>query len=318
MNDGCGPSDLKSRSASGLRRRHKTSRRKNNKTIKQKIERYPHDSIRIARGSAPQFTGALRRIMGPAQTRYRAGKRWPLHDGNIGVRLTDEGVILIDDKFPQDFEEIQSLVASVSALPVRYVINTHHHGDHSGSNAGFLEVAEIVAHKNARDNMLRGNQEGLPRLVYTNSTAIYLGGVEVQAFHLGTGHTNGDSVVYFPDLKTIHGGDLLHTTAPFLDYANGGSSRGWVSTLNAMLALDFDTAIPGHGGIMNRRDILNFRNQMESVRQRMAELIRAGVSADEASEQIKDPGLSWTQAEDGLFMRRSVPGFYAEIAAELE
>ena len=139
--------------------------------------------------------------------------------GNIGVRLTDEGVILIDDKFPQDFEEIQSLVASVSALPVRYVINTHHHGDHSGSNAGFLEVAEIVAHKNARDNMLRGNQEGLPRLVYTDSTAIYLGGVEVQAFHLGTGHTNGDSVVYFPDLKTIHGGDLLHTTAPFLDYA---------------------------------------------------------------------------------------------------
>ena len=85
-----------------------------------------------------------------------------------------------------------------------------------------------------------------------------------------------------------------------------------------MLALDFDTAIPGHGGIMNRRDILNFRNQMESVRQRMAELIRAGVSADEASEQIKDPGLSWTQAEDGLFMRRSVPGFYAEIAAELD
>ena len=68
---------------------------------------------------------------------------------------------------------------------------------------------------------------------------------------------------------------------------------------------------------MNRRDILNFRNQMESVRQRMAELIRAGVSADEASK-IKDPGLSWTQAEDGLFMRRSVPGFYAEIAAELE
>ncbi|MEC8356398.1 MAG: MBL fold metallo-hydrolase [Pseudomonadota bacterium] len=238
--------------------------------------------------------------------------------GNIGVRLTDEGVILIDDKFPQDFEEIQSLIASVSALPVRYVINTHHHGDHSGSNAGFLEVAEIVAHKNARDNMLRGNQEGMPRLVYTDSTAIYLGGVEVQAFHLGTGHTNGDSVVYFPDLKTIHGGDLLHTTAPFLDYANGGSSRGWVSTLNAMLALDFDTAIPGHGGIMNRRDILNFRNQMESVRQRMAELIRAGVSADEASEQIKDPGLSWTQAGDGLFMRRSVPGFYAEVAAELE
>ena len=201
------------------------------KTIKTRKKEVPPDSI-VLRGALLLSLLVPCAAFGPAQTRYRAGKRWPLHDHRtgrqIGVRLTDEGVILIDDKFPQDFEEIQSLVASVSALPVRYVINTHHHGDHSGSNAGFLEVAEIVAHKNARDNMLRGNQEGLPRLVYTDSTAIYLGGVEVQAFHLGTGHTNGDSVVYFPDLKTIHGGDLLHTTAPFLDYANGGSSRGWV------------------------------------------------------------------------------------------
>jgi cyclase len=238
--------------------------------------------------------------------------------GNIGVRLTDEGVILIDDKFPQDFEEIQSLVASVSELPVRYVINTHHHGDHSGSNAGFLEVAEIIAHKNARDNMIRGNQEGPPRLIYTESTAVFLGGVEVQAFHMGAGHTNGDTVVYFPDLKTIHGGDLLHTTAPFMDYANGGSSRGWVETLNNMLTLDFDTAIPGHGGLMDRRGILAFRNQMEAVRMRMADLIRNGVSADDASERLKDPALSWTQAESGLFMSRSIPGFYQEIAAEVQ
>ena len=238
--------------------------------------------------------------------------------GNIGVRLTDEGVILIDDKFPQDFDEIQSLVASVSELPVRYVINTHHHGDHSGSNAGFLEVAEIIAHKNARDNMIRGNQEGAPRLIYTENTAVFLGGVEVQAFHMGTGHTNGDTVVYFPDLKTIHGGDLLHTTAPFMDYANGGSSRGWVETLNNMLTLDFDTAIPGHGGLMDRRGILAFRNQMEAVRMRMADLIRNGVSADDAAERLKDPALSWTQAESGLFMSRSIPGFYQEIAAEVQ
>jgi glyoxylase-like metal-dependent hydrolase (beta-lactamase superfamily II) len=238
--------------------------------------------------------------------------------GNIGVRLTNEGVILIDDKFPQDFDEIQSLVASVSELPVRYVINTYHHGDHSGSNVGFLEVAEIIAHKNARDNMIRGNQEGPPRLIYTESTAVFLGGVEVQAFHMGTGHTNGDTVVYFPELKTIHGGDLLHTTAPFMDYANGGSSGGWVETLNNMLTLDFDTAIPGHGGLMDRRGILAFRNQMEAVRMRMADLIRNGVSADDAAERLTDPALSWTQAESGLFMSRSIPGFYQEIAAEVQ
>ena len=237
--------------------------------------------------------------------------------GNIGVRVTVEGVILIDDKYPQDFDEIQSLVATVSDLPVKYVINTHHHGDHSGSNASFLQVADVIAHKNARDNMLRGDQDGPPRLIYTDQTSVFLGGAEVRAYYMGRGHTNGDSVVYFPDLKTVHGGDLLHGTAPFIDYANGGSSRGWVGTMNNILSLDWNTAIPGHGEVMDRRTVLNFRNQMEAVRIRMAELIRQGLDADDAPEAIKDPDLSWTQAEGGLFMNRSIPGFYEEIAAEL-
>ena len=237
--------------------------------------------------------------------------------GNIGVRVTAEGVILIDDKYPQDFDEIQSLVATVSDLPVRYVINTHHHGDHSGSNASFLQVADVIAHKNARDNMIRGDQDGLPGLIYTDQTSVFLGGAEVRAYYMGRGHTNGDSVVYFPDLKTVHGGDLLHGTAPFIDYANGGSSRGWVNTMNNILSLDWNTAIPGHGEVMGRRDVLNFRNQMEAVRIRMAELVRQGLVAGDASEAIKDPNLSWTQAENGLFMNRSIPGFYEEIAGEL-
>lgn len=237
--------------------------------------------------------------------------------GNIGVRLTPEGVILIDNKFPQDFEEIQSLVAEVTDLPVRYVINTHHHGDHSGSNPGFLQFAEVIAHKNARANMLRGNQEGLPRIIYTDETAVSLGGIEVRVYHMGSGHTNGDSVVYFPDLKTIHGGDLLHGIAPFIDYGNGGSSREWVRTVNNILTLDFNTAIPGHGEIMNRRDVLNFRNQMEAIRARMTSLIRDGVDIGDVSNQIIDPDLSWTQIEDGLFMQRSIPGFFNEILEEI-
>ena len=237
--------------------------------------------------------------------------------GNVGVRVTTEGVILIDDKFPQDFEEIQQLVAQVSDLPVRYVINTHHHGDHSGGNVGYINIAEVVAHQNARDNMLRGNQEAPPRMVFSDQTAVYLGGVEVRAFYMGTGHTNGDAVVYFPDLDTVHGGDLLHGTAPFIDYANGGSSRGWVATLNNILALDFDTAIPGHGAVMTRDDIIAFRNQMEAVRSHMAELIRGGMTRSEAPVRIRSEALSWTMADNGLFMQRSIPGFYDEISAEL-
>lgn len=237
--------------------------------------------------------------------------------GNVGVRVTSEGVILVDDKYPQNFEEIQRLVARVSDLPVRYVINTHNHGDHTGGNASFLPIAEVIAHKNARDNMIRGNQDGPPRIVFTDQTSVYLGGVEVRAYYMGTGHTNGDAVIYYPDLRTVQGGDLLHGLAPFIDYSNGGSSRGWVSTLHNMLKLDFDTAIPGHGEVMTRDDVVAFRNQMEAVRGRMAELIRGGLRADQAADRIKTTDLSWTMAETGLFMTRSIPGFYDEIAEEV-
>lgn len=237
--------------------------------------------------------------------------------GNVGVRVTSEGVILVDDKYPQNFEEIQRLVSRVSDLPVRYVINTHNHGDHTGGNGSFLPIAEVIAHKNARENMVRGDQPGLPRLVFTDETSVFLGGVEVRAYYMGTGHTDGDAVVYYPDLRTVQGGDLLHGTAPFIDYSNGGSSRGWVSTLNEMLELDFDTAIPGHGDVMTRADVISFRNQMESVRARMASLIRDGLMRDDAGASIVTPELSWTMAADGLFMTRSIPGFYDEIAAEV-
>ena len=152
--------------------------------------------------------------------------------------------------------------------------------------------------------------------VYTDQTALHLGGVEVRAHHLGRGHTNGDSVVYFPDLETIHTGDLLHGTAPFIDYANGGSSKAWVNTIDSMLELDFDTAIPGHGGVMTRSEIEAFRDQFVLVRERMAELIASGMEKDESATRIVTDTLSWTTATDGLFMRRSIPGFYDEIAAE--
>ncbi len=236
--------------------------------------------------------------------------------GNVGVRVTSEGVILIDDKFPRNVDGIREQVRSVTNQPIRYVVNTHHHGDHAGGNPGFIDEAEIVAHENARANMIRGGQEAPPRIVYADRTGIHLGGAEVQAHYFGRGHTNGDSVVYFPDLRTIHGGDLLHGTAPFIDYANGGSSKEWLGVIDGMLSLDFDTAIPGHGSVMTRADVEAFRDQFVAVRERMHTLIEGGLQKGDAEARIVTPELSWTQAENGLFMRRSIPGFYDEIAAE--
>ena len=236
--------------------------------------------------------------------------------GNVGVRVTSEGVILSDDKFPRNVDAIEARVAEVTDQPVRYIINTHHHGDHAGGNVGFIDSAEVIAHENARANMIRNAQDAPPRVVYADRTAVHLGGVEVQAHHFGQGHTDGDSVVYYPDLRTVHGGDLLHGTAPFIDYANGGSSKAWVTTLDGILSLDFDTAIPGHGGIMTRADVEAFREQFLAVRARMRELIDGGLSRDDAPAEIVTPELSWTTAENGLFMRRSIPGFYDEVAAE--
>jgi glyoxylase-like metal-dependent hydrolase (beta-lactamase superfamily II) len=236
--------------------------------------------------------------------------------GNVGVRVTSDGVILIDNKFPRNFEAIQERVREVTSEPVKYVINTHHHGDHAGGNVEYIKIAEVIAHQNARDNMIKNEQDGPPRIVFTKETAIHLGDTEVRAYHFGRGHTDGDSIVYFPDLQTIHGGDLLHGTAPFIDYANGGSSRDWITTLDGALDLDFDTAIPGHGELMTKADVRAFRDQFVSVRQHMTALIRAGVTKDTVATQIPTNELSWTMAPDGLFMRRSLPGFYDEMAAE--
>ena len=236
--------------------------------------------------------------------------------GNVGVRVTGEGVILVDNKFARNHDEIMARVRDVTDQPITYVIGTHHHGDHMGGNPLFATHADIIGHQNNRANMVRGDQPAPPNIVFSDETSVFLGDVEVRAYHFGPGHTNGDAIVYFPDLRTIHGGDLLHGIAPFIDYGNGGSSRAWISTLDAALELDWDTAIPGHGDVMTRRDVQAFRDQMVSVRQRMSQLISDGVTRDQAAQRIQTSELSWTMAADGLFMRRSIPGFYDEVAAE--
>jgi cyclase len=221
--------------------------------------------------------------------------------GNVAVRVTSDGAIIVDDRLPPQSGEIAGKVKSVTSQRIKYVLGTHHHGDHSGGNPEFIDVAEIIAHRNARANMVKGKQPAPPRIVFTDQTAVFLGGVEVQALHLGRGHTNGDAVIYFPDLRTVHTGDLVvwgkrtdgSLLTPFVDRANGGSLVEWITTLEKVLQLDFDTAIPGHGPVLTKDDVRSFRDRLITVRQRMTDLARSGVRKDELAAKLRTGDLNW-------------------------
>ena len=224
--------------------------------------------------------------------------------GNVAVRVTDDGVIIVDDKFPYSFDFITEQVRSVTDQPIKYVLNTHHHGDHAGSNPDFMRSAEVIAHKNARTNIIRNNLAGAPRVIFADETAVFLGGAEVQMFHFGRGHTNGDAVAYFPDLRTAHTGDLFvygqrldgSTLSPFWDFGNGGSVLEWPATLTRLLALDFDNVIPGHGPVLTKAEVRTFRGKLETVIDRVRAEIAAGATRDDIASRVDTTDLDWPLA----------------------
>lgn len=236
--------------------------------------------------------------------------------GNVAVYLTDEGVILVDDKFERDYEPIMAHVRSLTSKPVKYVLSTHYHADHSGGNAGFLPSAEIISTANARSAILEHKQTNAPpgvapaRVVFTAEAGVFLGGREVRARYCGRGHTNGDAVIYFPELRTLHTGDLMAGTTPLIDYAGGGSIVEWTKTLDEAMKLDFDTVIPGHGAVTNRAGLLAYRNHVEKLRTRAAGLIREGRSQQDIAK-VMTAEFGW--APGSMQMQWGLPGMMREL-----
>ena len=238
--------------------------------------------------------------------------------GNVAVYITDEGVILIDDKFDRDHQNIVDSVKTVTSQPIKYVINTHYHQDHSGGNAQFLPTAEILSTAMARTNIVEHKQQGNvqpppvspARITFTTEADVNLGGKEVRAIYMGRGHTNGDAVIYFPALRVLHTGDLMAGTSPLIDYNGGGSVVEWTKTLDNALKLDFDTVIPGHGAITDKAGLKTYRDNVEKMRNRVSGLIHEGKGQAEVAK-FMETEYKW--AANSLQQQWSVPGMFQEL-----
>ena len=237
--------------------------------------------------------------------------------GNVAVYITGQGCILVDDKYDRDYDNIVAQVKSVTTQPVKYIISTHHHEDHSGGNSKFLPAgAEIISTAQARSNIVQHKQGNAgpgmvgASVVFTQETAVFLGGKEVRARYFGRGHTNGDAIVYFPALRTIHTGDLMAGATPLIDYPGGGSLKDWAQTLDAAMQWDFDTVIPGHGKVTTKAELVNYRNNVEKLRTRATALIHEGKSQDEIGKTMQAE-FGWQP--NSLQMQWSLPGMMAEL-----
>jgi glyoxylase-like metal-dependent hydrolase (beta-lactamase superfamily II) len=242
--------------------------------------------------------------------------------GDVAVRVTPDGLIVIDDKFASQAADVFAQVKTISPLPVKYVLNTHHHGDHASGNAYVRDTlgVNIIAHRNIRENFLRIKQAGEPNITFANEAAVHLGGVEVQLRWFGRGHTNGDTVIYFPDLKTIHAGDLVIDAMPVIDYPGGGSAIEFISTIDKLLTLDFDMMIPGHGRLMTKDEVRAYRARFQVMNERMRALIKRGVTKDQmktldqARAQLKLADLGWDNSVSTTTWFASFESYYDELA----
>jgi glyoxylase-like metal-dependent hydrolase (beta-lactamase superfamily II) len=215
----------------------------------------------------------------------------PLVPGNTTVLVTDEGVILVDDKFDIDHDNIVAMLKTVTSEPVKYVINTHHHADHSGGNAklqagGTLAVASI----NARQRMVEGSQPGLPDITAQPRGTIWLGGKAAEIYWLGRAHTDGDVVVLFPHASVLATGDMYthgEGLPQLIDYRGGGSAKEWTATLEEVLKLDFAAVVPGHGNVATKAELTAFRDGTRRFTEFATQLVKQGKSRAEIEQAMR-------------------------------
>ena len=255
--------------------------------------------------------------------------------GNVAAYATAEGVVLVDDMFDRNHDDILKQIKSISDKPLRYVINTHQHDDHAGGDFKMLPLTEVIAHRNVYANLkdikrpyfedTPGTPIGLPRITFSDRLDVHLGGRDVEAYYFGRGHTSGDIIVYFPELKAIHTGDLFISGSRrgvpiYVDSVQGGSLLEWTRTLDRVLQLDFDIVIPGHGPLATKADLVRFNADIAAMRTRLQGMIKGGASKDQVVQTVeKDYGWRATgcppppQMTGGCLQYQQIDALIAEL-----
>ncbi len=234
--------------------------------------------------------------------------------GNIGVSYGPDGTVLIDDQFAPLTPKIQSAITSLGAAPVKFLINTHWHGDHSGGNENFGKAgALIIAHDNVRIRMTTPHTRGertigpspaiaLPVVTYHDGIKLHLNGDEVRTVHMHDAHTDGDSVVFWKTANVVHMGDLYFNkvTLPFIDLNSGGNAKGVLAAAEKVIAMTNAQTkiIPGHGPMATQADLIGYRDMMKSV----IGAVQAGIKAKKTLAQIQamKPAAQWDTNADAF------------------
>lgn len=212
--------------------------------------------------------------------------------GNIGVSAGEDGLLMVDDQYAPLAEKIAQTLSTLSEQSPRYIINTHYHGDHTGSNAFFHEHkgATIFAHENVRIRLSsadNGESKALPVVTYKDGLKFHFNNETIHVFHLPLGHTDGDSVVWFEEPNILHTGDLFFKDMfPYIDLDAGGSVKGYISAVETLLSKIDDTTqiIPGHGELANKKEYETFLNMIKETHAYVQAQKRAGKSVDDVIE----------------------------------
>lgn len=214
--------------------------------------------------------------------------------GNIGVSVGTDGILIVDDQFAPLAEKIEAALHQLNPGKLKFVLNTHHHGDHTGGNANFgAKDATIIAQSNVRKRLAsdaNSKKEALPVITFDQSASVHFNGEEIKLLHHGPGHTDGDSVIHFTGANVVHMGDLFFNGAfPFVDLKSGGSIEGYIKTVATVLEkIPADAkVIPGHGKLGTVEDLKTFHTMLVET----TGLVKKDIAAGKSLADLKAAGL---------------------------